>query len=62
LLNAAKEKLEIVIGAVHFDFAQYKPLPFRIFAGGFPCRNALGLIQEYCTNVESSLFRKAKNS
>ena len=28
-LNAAKEKLEIVSSAAHFDFAQYKPPPFR---------------------------------
>src|SRR3989344_945122 len=44
-LNAAKEKLEIVIRAA--------PPPFRIFAGGLPRRrrrrNAFGLIQEYCT-------------
>jgi len=50
---AAKEKLEIVSGAAHFDFAQYKPPHFRIFAGGTPRRhrrrNAFGLIQEYCT-------------
>ena len=38
---AAKEKLEIVIGAA--------PPPFRIFAGGFFLKNAFGLIQEYCT-------------
>jgi len=47
---AAKEKLEIVIGAA--------PPPFRIFARGFPRpalfakragRNAFGLIQEYST-------------
>ena len=37
---AAKEKLEIVSSAA--------PPPFRIFAGGFPCRNVFGLIQEYC--------------
>jgi len=46
-LNAAKEKLEIVSGAAHFDFAQYKPPHFRIFAGGTPRRhrrrNAFGL-------------------
>jgi len=46
---AAKEKSEIVIGAAHFDFAQYKPPPFRIFAGGIFRKNAFGLIQEYCT-------------
>jgi len=28
-----KEKLKIVIGAAHFDFAQYRPPPFRIFTG-----------------------------
>ena len=50
-LNAAKEKLEIVIGAAHFDFAQYEPPPFRIFAGGFFRKNAFGLIQEYCTKT-----------
>jgi hypothetical protein len=47
---AAKEKLEIVICAAHFDFAQYEPPLFRhtttaplsafagcrIFAGGLP--------------------------
>jgi hypothetical protein len=42
---AAKEKLEISSGAA--------PPPFRIFAGGLPCRlrrrNAFGLIQEYRT-------------
>jgi hypothetical protein len=32
---AAKEKLEIVSGAAHFDFAQYKPPLFCIFAGDF---------------------------
>ncbi len=55
--NAAKEKLEIVIGAAHFGSAQHRPPPFRPpaggFAGGFPRRlrrrNAFGLIQEYCT-------------
>ena len=30
------------------------PPPFRIFAGGFPRRNAFGLIQEYCTTNEVS--------
>ena len=46
---AAKEKLEIVIGAA--------PPPFGFFAGGFPRpstssgRNAFGLIQEYCTRI-----------
>ena len=50
-LNAAKEKLEIVSGAAHFDFAQYRPPPFRIFAGGFFRKNAFGLIQEYCTRL-----------
>ena len=30
------------------------PPPFRIFAGGFPCRNVFGLIQEYCTRKEKS--------
>ena len=34
-LPVGREKLEIVSGAAHFDFAQYKPPPFRIFAGGF---------------------------
>ncbi|MEK7116471.1 MAG: hypothetical protein AAB879_03685, partial [Patescibacteria group bacterium] len=62
-LNAAKEKLEIVSGAAHFNFVQYKPPPFRIFAGGLPrlstssWRNApvlsgvegFGLIQVSCT-------------
>ena len=48
-LYAAKEKLEIVSGAAHFDFAQYRPPPFRIFAGGFFRKSAFGLIQEYCT-------------
>jgi len=44
-LNAAKEKLEIVIGAA--------PPSFRIFAGGgFFRQNAFGLIQEYCTSKE----------
>ena len=42
---AAKEKLEIVIGAAR--------LHFQNFAGGFPRRlrrrNAFGLIQEYST-------------
>ena len=36
---AAKEKLEIVIGAA--------PPPFRIFAGGFFRKNAFELIQGY---------------
>jgi len=52
---AAKEKSEIVIGAAHFDFAQYKPPPFRIFAGGIPRRRRrrkrFGLIQEYWTMI-----------
>ena len=43
----------VLSGAAHFDFAQYKPPPFRIFAGGLFRRlwrrNAFGLIQEYCT-------------
>ena len=55
---AAKEKLEIFSGAAHFDFAQYKPPPFRIFAVGFPRRRRrrkrFELIQEYCTS--SNLF------
>ena len=38
---AAKEKLEIVSGAA--------PPPSRIFAGGIFRKNAVGLIQEYCT-------------
>ena len=50
-LVAAKEKLEIVIGAAHFDFAQYKPSPFRIFEGGFFRQNAFWLIQEYSTHL-----------
>ena len=46
------------VGAAHFDFAQYEPPSFRIFAGGIPRRrrrrNAFGLIQEYCTRKEKS--------
>jgi len=41
-LNAAKEKLEIVIGAA-------SPQILNFFAWGFFRRNAFGLIQEYCT-------------
>jgi len=52
-LYAAKEKLEIVSGAAHFDFAQYRPPPFRIFAGGFFRKNAFELIQEYCERSEN---------
>ena len=44
------EKLEIVSGVVHFNFVQYKSVPFRIFAGGFFRKNAFGLIQEYCSS------------
>ena len=67
--NAAKEKLEIVSGAAHFDFAQYEPPPFRPPAGGFAGRsdsdessdsmrgffqkNAFGLIQKYRTTVRN---------
>ena len=32
--------------------AQYRPPPFRIFAGGIFRKNAFGLIQEYCTTSE----------
>jgi len=64
-LNAAKEKLEIVSGSAHFDFAQYKPPPFRIFAGGIPRRlrrrNAFGLIQVFCTNIKLSDFCPTDN-
>ena len=46
---AAKEKLEIVIGAA-------SPQILDFFAGGFPRRhrrrNEFGLIQEYCTNTK----------
>jgi len=42
-LVAAKEKLEIVIGAA-------SPQILNFFAGGFFRRNAFELIQEYCTN------------
>ena len=56
---AAKEKLEIVIGAA--------PPHFQSFAGSFPClagrqarrrrrRKAVGLIQEYCTSIKLSDF------
>ena len=45
---AAKEKLEIVIGAA-------LP-PCRIFAGGFFRKNAFGLIQEYCIRVSICWF------
>ena len=47
-LVAAKEKLEIVIGAA-------SPQILNFFAGGIPRRlrrrNAFGLIQEYCTRI-----------
>jgi len=48
-LNAAKEKLEIVIGAA---LPPFRP-PVGGFAGGLPRRRRrrkwFGLIQEYCT-------------
>src|SRR3989338_6292795 len=48
----------VLIRAAHFDFAQYKPPPFRIFAVGFPRRRRrrkrFELIQEYCTRLEMS--------
>jgi len=46
----------VLIRAAHFDFAQYKPPPFRIFAGGLPRpepvegRKRFGLIQVFCTS------------
>ncbi len=52
---AAKEKLEIVIGAA--------PPHFRIFAGGLPRRpavagrNAFGLSLIYCTTTKTSPLR-----
>jgi hypothetical protein len=33
--SGQEEKFDIVSGAAHFDFAQYRPPPFRIFVGGF---------------------------
>ena len=52
-LRQITRRVKIVSGVAHFDFAQYEPPPFRIFAGEFPRRlrrrNAFGLIQEYCT-------------
>jgi len=53
---AAKEKLEIVIGAA--------PPHFQNFAGGFPRRlrrrNAFGLSLEYCTKRELNDFLEAR--
>ena len=68
-LPAGREKLKIIIGAVHFDFAQYEPSPFGFFAGlrlaevasatqagGFPCLPVGRLAAEY-GKMDSNYFR-----
>jgi hypothetical protein len=52
-LNAAKEKLEIVIDAA-------SPQILNFFAGGFFRKNAFELIQEYCTKIKKLNIKNQK--